>query len=403
MEEDRVVKIRMLGEFLLSWGDITVSARSSRSYKIWLFLAYLLYHHDRMLTREELLELLDDDSDRNSDPVRMLRNIRWNARRTLEPISDALDKELILSRGGDSGWNPEVPAELDVERFEALCAQADGCGDPETRIGLLRQALSLMQGGFLEQFQGDFWVSQLAAHYQSRYVDIVLETLPLLLEAGCWQEAADLSRAAIRTEPYHEPLYRFLMRSLMGMENYREADTVFQTLREKLSELDILPDEASQTLYQELLHYVGDRSISPDLIRERLREQSRPTGALICDYATFRMFYQVEARSADRRGDAIHIGILSVAGRQGKELSDRSLRKAMENLKKSIQETLRVGDVAASCSASQYIILLVQANFENSRMVCDRVVRHFRLFHPHSPAEIVPTVLPLEPLFGDLR
>ena len=400
---DRTVRIRMLGEFLLSWGDVTVSARGSRSYRIWLFLAYLLYHHDRMLSREELLELLDDDPERNGDPLRMLRNIRWNARRTLEPLSDALDAELILSKGGDSGWNPEVPAELDVERFEELCARADGCGDPAERIALLRQALSLMKGGFLEQLQGDFWVSQMAAHYQSRYVDIVLETLPLLLESGCWREAADLSRAAIRTEPYHEDLYRYLIRSLMGMESYQEAEAAFQALREKLAELDILPDGETQSLYQELLHYVGDRSISPDVIRERLREQSLPTGALVCDYPTFRMFYQVEARSADRRGDAIHIGILSVSGREGKELSDRSLKKAMDQLRTAIHETLRVGDVATRCSASQYILMLVQANFENSRMVCDRVVRHFRLDHPRSPAEVIPTVLPLEPLFGDLR
>ena len=58
-----------------------------------------------------------------------------------------------------------------------------------------------------------------------------------------------------------------------------------------------------------------------------------------------------------------------------------------------------MGDVASCCSASQYILLLVQANFENSEMVCRRVVTGFAREHPRSPARIQSNVLPLEPLF----
>lgn len=43
----------------------------------------------------------------------------------------------------------------------------------------------------------------------------------------------------------------------------------------------------------------------------------------------------------------------------------------------------------------QYIILLPQANYENSRMVADRLVSAFYRRYPHSPARLRYTVQPL--------
>lgn len=68
---------------------------------------------------------------------------------------------------------------------------------------------------------------------------------------------------------------------------------------------------------------------------------------------------------------------------------------AMNNLQVLVQNNLRRGDVIARCSISQYIILLPQANYENSRMVADRLVSAFYRRYPHSPARLRYTVQPL--------
>ena len=112
----------------------------------------------------------------------------------------------------------------------------------------------------------------------------------------------------------------------------------------------------------------------------------------------FRLFYQAEARAASRRGDAVHIGLLSLLGLDGRPLEGSRLSRAMDQLRREIEHSLRTGDIAACCSASQYILMLVQTNYENSRLVCSRIEKAFFRTHPRAAVRIQATVFPLEPL-----
>ena len=68
------------------------------------------------------------------------------------------------------------------------------------------------------------------------------------------------------------------------------------------------------------------------------------------------------------------------------------------NLQTLMIENLRAGDVLTRCSISQMIVMLPQANYENSCLVCQRILRAFHRQYPHTPAEITYSVQPLEPL-----
>ena len=138
--------------------------------------------------------------------------------------------------------------------------------------------------------------------------------------------------------------------------------------------------------------------MTPDMLREQLLEKDPAPGPLFCEFPVFRQFYQAEARSVSRRGDAVHVAMLSVVPIEGTELSETGLERAMMQLREQIRSGLRRGDVVARCSASQYAVLLLQANFENSNMVCDRIVRSFMLAHPRTTVRVRSVVLPLEPL-----
>ena len=102
-----------------------------------------------------------------------------------------------------------------------------------------------------------------------------------------------------------------------------------------------------------------------------------------------------------RSGEVIHIALLSVHGEFGKELTRRSLDIAMENLKTLVLGNLRQGDVVSLCSMSQLVIMLPQANYENSCAVCQRIIKAFYRQYPHSPTEIRYHVHPLEPMLPD--
>ena len=68
----------------------------------------------------------------------------------------------------------------------------------------------------------------------------------------------------------------------------------------------------------------------------------------------------------------------------------------MENLQE-LRTSLRKGDIAARCSVSQYILMLPQANYENSCKVCERIIRAFARRYPRSPACLHRSVQTLGP------
>ena len=132
-------------------------------------------------------------------------------------------------------------------------------------------------------------------------------------------------------------------------------------------------------------------------VREQLQEKDPEPGPMFCDYHVFRQFYQIEARSASRRGDAIHVGMLTVSDVDMVERAQYVMEQAMERLRQQLACQLRQGDAVSRCSASQYVILL-QANYENSNMVCERIIKAFRKANPYLPVKIDYSVLSLEPL-----
>lgn len=395
MAEKRL-SIRMLGKLSVSCEDVTIAASDSRS-KAWLMLAYLICNRNRPVSSEELSNILSDGAD-SGDPIRMLRNARWNIRRALAPISSALDCELIVNLDGTFGWNPNVSVTLDAEEMETLCAAAENAESDEERKRLLSAAAALYCGSFLGLFGNFFWVSRLAVYYQNLYLNAVNQLLSLLGRDEA-AEAVELCRAALRISPYDEELSRRLMRALTDLGDCEGADAVYQQLRARLSEdLGVLPEQQTFAAHQQIANRVGSRLLAPDTIRDQLREENAAGGAMICDYTSFRLLYRAEARSAGRRGDAIHIALISLTGKGGKKLSPRSMKWAMNRLGAEIAKTLRTGDIAANCSASQYLIMLLQANEENAKMVCERLTRTFEREHPDAAATIGAVVFPLEPL-----
>jgi len=395
----RILKVNMLGEFSVTLGDARISDGSNRAKKIWLLLAYLMYHRNRVVPQEELISLLWGNEEKNENPTGALKTAFWRARQILDGLGEDMGRDLILRKGGGCRWNPDIPMELDAEKFENLYRAGKHLEDEDIRLDALREALALYQGDFLYKLGAEEWVAPVMAYYHNLYIAILMECAPMLLERRHFQEVEELCRAAVKVEPYHEGLYQHLMRSLMAQNENEKAIAVYEEMREQLySNLGIAPDEVSQAIYREASRSINGYAYLPDTIREQLREEKPGTGAVICDFNMFRAFYQAEARAAIRRGDAIHVGVLSVTDDNNKELAQRSLERAMENLQVQIQRSLRRSDIAARCSPSQFVVMLLQANYENSCMVCDRIVRAFARAYPHSPAKIHCTVMPLEPL-----
>ena len=61
------------------------------------------------------------------------------------------------------------------------------------------------------------------------------------------------------------------------------------------------------------------------------------------------------------------------------------IEQGMKNLKNTLKKVLRIGDVAARYSDSQFIVLLPTCTYESSVAVAKRVTEHFAFLDKASP------------------
>jgi len=387
----------MLGEFSVGMGQQEITDSDNRSRKVWLLLAYMIYCRNRSVSPDELVSLLWSEEEGSSNPFNALKTMLHRVRTMLNQLGSSAGHTLIVRKDGSYAWNTHLPLTLDVEEFESLCRAAAGAEGDE-RLSYDLQALALYQGDFLSKLSAEPWVVPISAYFHNLYIQTVLETVPMLEARDRLEESVDLCRKAVELEPYSEVLYQHLMRDLLDLGEQRSAIQVYENMSQLLLDnFGIMPSEELRALHREALRTVNDRAVSLGTVREQLREPQGVSGALFCDYDFFKVIYHAEARAVARSGDAVHIGLISVTGEKGEELSKRSLDRCMENLQDVVRVSLRKGDIASRCSVSQYILMLPQANYENSCKVCERIVKAFFRQYPHSPAELRYSVQPLEP------
>lgn len=396
--DSAALQVHMLGKFSLQNGNQEINDGDNRSRKVWLLLAYMIYCRNRSISQDELTGLLWGEDESSSNPLNALKTMFHRVRTMLNQLDGTAGHVLIVRRSGSYAWNTEIPFSFDVDDFESLCKAGAAATEDAQRLEAYLQALSLYQGDFLPKLSSEPWVVPISAYFHNLYIQTVLETIPLLESSGRLTEAAGLCRKALEVEPYSEVLYQHLMQELLSLGDQKGAITVYEDMSELLfANFGIMPSDEIRAIYREAMRTVNDRAVSPVTVREQLREPDVSAGALFCDYDFFKVIYHAEARAVARSGDAVHICLFSVVGEHGAVLPKRSLDRAMENLQDLIRTSLRKGDVAARCSVSQFIIMLPQANYENSCKVCDRVVKAFFRQYPHSPADLHYSVQPLEP------
>ena len=394
-----ILQVQMLGAFTLRYGDRVISDNDDRSHRVWSLLAYMVYNRKRAFSQQELIDLYWSDGAGSTDPSNALKSIFHRIRTALDKLEDGLGRRLILRKAGRYSWNNEVPVTVDIEQFEALCCQGDAAEDPAARFASYRSALALYHGDLLDKLTGEAWLSPIAARYHALYTRIAVCVIEQLEAQDRIEQSIALCREAIAIEPYQETLYEHLLTGLFRIGDNKGVMSVYEDMSETLfSNFGVMPSETLRALYRKATRTVNDHALTIDEVQAQLQEESAVGGAMLCEYDFFRILYRSEARSIGRTGNEVHICLLSVSAKDGSPLPRRSLDPAMENLKQILPAGLRKGDIVSQCSVSQFIIMLPQANYENSRMVADRLISAFYRRYPHSPAKLRCAVQPLVPL-----
>ncbi len=391
------LKVNMLGTFSLTLGEKHINCDINRSKRVWLLLAYIIYNRRRTVPQNELIELLWSDDADSANPAGALKTTMHRVRATLDMLAPEAGHDMIVYKNGGYSWNPEIEISIDAEEFEALCASAP-IGEADGGIDRLSRALSLYRGEFLSKLSNDTWTIPIATYFSNLYMQAFGKLLPMLYDTEHHEDAVRICREALLVDPYHELIYQHLMKNLIALDRREEAINIYDELSKLLfSNFGVVPAPESRELYREALRVVNDHVVQPGMVSDQLREQGPILGALVCDYDFFKMLYQAEARLIARSGDAVHIALVSLSAYRGKELSRKSLEYAMDNFQDHLHRGLRKGDIISRCSPSQFVVMLPGANYENSIMVCQRIIKNFNRQYPHSPAKVEYSVQPLVP------
>jgi len=394
----KIFRIRLLGELSIAYQDKQIQDTDNRSRKVWLLLAYMIYFRNRTITTEELIYLLWSNEDSSSNPSNALKTMFHRVRSTLDQLGPDVGRNLIIRRQGGYTFNTELSFDLDILRFEALCQNGKMEKDPQVRLASYLEALELYQGDFLPKLSTEAWVIPISAYYHSLYLQTTHEVLAILEETQQTDLSATICRRAIEIEPYDEQLYASLMRYLLRLGEHQVVIALYANISEILfSQFGVTPSEELRSLHREAMRSSGDRELDLHSVRSSMLTDASLPGALYCEYDFFKSIYNAEARSVSRNGTVIHVALLNVKTAKGSALPKRSLDRCMDNLEQLLRGILRRGDVVSRCSASQYILLLPNANYENSCMVLDRIVRRFGRQYPHSPAFLRYSIQPLDP------
>lgn len=390
------IHVCMLGEFTLQAGENILRESGTRSRRIFGLLSFLICHRGQNVSQYRLIEELWGDHTNIANPENTLRILLHRTRNLLDQLYEGAGRECILRKDGSYCWNPDIEVTVDFERFEQLCQNKSR--QQEDRIGELLEALRLYQGEFLARQSSDSWVIPICTHFQNLFLLASQEAAQLLFQNQRYEESAEICRRCLSTEPYSEPVCQLLMQALAATNNSRGVAEVYENLSRRLfDDFGIRPSQETRNIYRQLISSPEDRTMAMDEVLEQLQEPEAPPGALECDYDYFKMLCFAERRSIERSGSVTHVALLSVTGSPEKPLNKRSMNRIMEQLGAALRTNLRRGDVISRCSASQYIILLPKANYENSCMVCRRILGAFHRAHPHVTARVHYLVQPLTP------
>ena len=100
-------------------------------------------------------------------------------------------------------------------------------------------------------------------------------------------------------------------------------------------------------------------------------------GAFQVDYDEFGKIYDFVSRCVERKQQMVQTVLFSITAKADHYLEVETMDKAMGALREAVKSSLRSVDVGTQYSSSQYVLILLDADLDNGKMVVERVREQF--------------------------
>lgn len=232
------------------WTDsgepVTIPGRKVRA-----LLADLLVHEGRPVSTERLVEDLWGEG-APADPAAAV-HVRVSQLRRALANAEPGGRDLVMSQAPGYALRAE-PDAMDAAKFATLVGQAQAVGNPQTRAGLLAEALDLWRGAALADFADEEFTQADVARWEEQRLAAVEAYAEARLDLGEHRELVGELGEHVARHPYRERLRAAHMRALYRAGRASEALDSFQELRRRLAdELGLDPGPELAALQQAIL------------------------------------------------------------------------------------------------------------------------------------------------------
>lgn len=374
-----MVIIRTLGTFEIQQDAVIVTCKQIRSSMQIKLFVYLVLYRNKSVTIEDIIAAIWQDEELNN-PIGALKNLAYRLRGTLK--KELGEQEYILNNSGSYHWNPEIEVSLDIENMEEAFHEAKKQNKNEKAVQYYEQARVLYQGDFMGELTGLHWIANLNTYYHSMYLSAVCFLCEIYRKDEKYEKLQKICNEALKHECANEEIYSYLIQARMkegqlslAFETYEKAKQIIE--QQMGVKKTIILDE----VYEQLLAMSNDKPAAD--IKEICQDlsESEPEGVFMCGYPVFREICRLEARKSARTKEDVHILLLSLQCRRKEAVTINEFRihRAMERMEEILKAYLRLGDVAAEYSESQYIILLPNCRQKDVVEVGKRIVDQFQI------------------------
>lgn len=378
-----MLTVKTLGKFKVTENEHILNDEILRSDMLKKLLIYMVTHREHPASIQELSEALWQE-DEIDNPAGALKNLMYRLRTIMKKnISDA---QFIITSQGAYSWNSAIEVELDVEKFEEYCKKAKTSTNKEEKIHNYESAVALYKGEFMENSLDHHWAVTLSTYYHSLFLNAVKALAELYMEAGRYQDLEDVSVHALNVDRVDEELYCYHIIALIKENKYELAmkryDEAVKTLHDALG---IRNSAKLLKVQNELLNMnKATEAEALGIIHDDMMEEEELVGVYFCGYPVFREIYRLEVRKNSRLGEAEYIVLFTLDLKPGivaenKKMKQFLIEQGMKNLKNTLKKVLRIGDVAARYSDSQFVVLLPTCTYESSVAVAKRITDGFAL------------------------
>ncbi|MCI7107583.1 MAG: BTAD domain-containing putative transcriptional regulator [Lachnospiraceae bacterium] len=369
-----MLTVNSLGKFQLTDGNVVVNEDDLRSIMLSKLLMYILLYRDKTLTTEDIATAIWQDEEIDN-PAGALKNLMYRLRKNLAKYFG--NQDFILTNRGSYRWNTDVEVNLDIEQFEKLINEAKQENVYERAILMYEQAIAIYQGDFMTKLTDMHWILTLNTYYHSLYLTCVKALSELYLKMERYEEMERICTDALKLENADEQLYCYQIEARMhcgkinlAFDSYDEARIIME------KELGIRKTTILNKVYEELMAISkGGVSYNISEVKKDIEEEN-PSGVFLCGYPIFKEIYHLEVRKSTRSDSPENLVLLTLEPKKEdtKEVAEFRIKQAMNGLEETICECLRVGDVAAKYSDSQFILLLPTCTKDLAMLVANRIV-----------------------------